>query len=328
MKTFKTIPALLLACLFVCSLLAGCSGAAQPQTQPSASVSAATSTPQTGGETPAAAPTIDPNAPIAFADPVFEKLLKTELGKDEILPSDLAGYKGIQIAADEFIFLEGNGKEYKSLILFTDEAFEYDGQRYTGDGTMESLADLMYFPDLKYLRVTLQPQIDYTTIPESVLAQLTLLNITQSKLTGIAFIGGAGQLVYTDLYANQIADISGIEQCTKLKRVNFDYNQISDISPLAGLGELTAISCYGNKITDISALAELKKLEELGFYDNQVSDISVLSGLPNLKSVEFINNQIEDVSPLAGFDAFERLALKGNPIKNIGQLSHIKNLEF
>ncbi len=305
--------------------MAGCSGPGDVASTPgdagsSTGVSDSTTTAKSRGADPA------DTTPITFADPVFEGLLKAELGQDQITPADLAGYRRINIAADQFLLLTGNDRDPGSVILMGDDAFEHDGQLYTGFGTMTSLADLAYFPDLDSLFVTLQPEIDYSTIP--VLDTLTLLNVTQSQLTDIDFVAGATHASYVDLSVNAITDLSPVAHCTSLRRLTFSWNQVSDLTPVAGLTELKALSAYGNQISDLSPLAGLTTLEEIGFYQNQISDLTVLASLPNLTEVELAKNNIEDVSPLAGFTSFDRLALTDNPVRNIEVLDHIDNLEF
>lgn len=263
---------------------------------------------------------------LKFADPVFEELLKAELGKEEIYPADLAGISGVRIAADKFMFLSGKGRPSKSIILYEKDTFEYEGQKYTGYGTMKSLEDLQYFPDLTALHVTLQPGVDYSTIPEDL--KLGQLTITQSQLTDLGFLQKVPGLVSLNLNTNDIGDISILKELPELKYLSLNFNQISDLQALVELLKLEELTAYDNQIVDITPLAELKNLTEIGFYNNAIKDITVLQGLTNLKTVELINNQIEDVSPLKDFTAFERLALTGNPVTNIELLDHIANLEF
>lgn len=264
--------------------------------------------------------------PIVFSDPVFERLLKTELEKDEIRASDLQTFTGMQILADQFLFLAAEGRPSKRIVLYGADTFEYNGQRYTGFGTIETLADLEHFPSLTTLYVAMQPKLDASTIPN--VGQIARLTITRSNLQDISFLSQATNLLSLNLNSNAISDLGDLVYCLKLRYLSADHNAISDLSALANLLELETLSFYSNKITDISPLAKLKKLEEIGFYDNQVVDISALRNLPTLKKVEFINNRIKDVTPLKDFASFERLALTGNPIKNIKLLKHIKNLEF
>lgn len=263
---------------------------------------------------------------IVFKDPVFGELLKKELGKDKIYPSDLSDVSGVQISADKFLHLSGGGRPDKSIIHFYEDTFEFEGVKYKGYGTMRSLEDLVHFPSLTALRITLQPEIDYSTIPS--IEKLSTIFVYQSKLNDISFISRASSLRILTLNTNDISDVSPIASCTSLTHLSLDNSVITDISSLSDLKELKYLSLRGNKISDISVLENFTKLEEINLYNNKIKNISSLAKLSNLKSVEMIDNQIEDVSPLKNFTSFEELRLTGNPIKNIKLLEHIENLEF
>jgi len=264
--------------------------------------------------------------PILFKDPLFEKLLKQELGKDKVYLSDLSDISGVEIVADQFIFLSGPNRPNRSIALYGEDTFEYDGKKYTGFGTMKSLEDLKCFPKITALRISLQPELDYSIIPY--IDRLYHIAIYQSKLSQVKFLSEAINLTTLTIDSNNITDISSIKNMTKLKFISVNFNKCTDISVLKNLTALEQISFYSNEITDITPLANLKALKKIGMYDNKVVDISILANLSNLTYVEFINNKITDVSPLKEFKSFKRLALKGNPIKNIGVLSHIENLEY
>ena len=291
---------------------------------------AATNTPS-AGETANVEPKEGHSAadePISFEDPVLFNLLKKELGKDEILPKDLAEYTSIEIAADEFAFLAAGGDSEKSIIHYMEDAFEYDGVRYEGFGTMKSLADLKYFTSLDKIYITLQPEIDYSTIPEEIAEKVRVVLIYQSQLEDISFLEKFENLMVLTLNTNNIKDLSPLEGKDKLIWLSFDWNEVQDLTPISSLTALKSISAYSNKISDLTALSDLPNLEEIEFYNNLIKDIGPLKNITTLKSVELINNQIEDVTPLKEFESFEELRLTGNPIKNIDVLSHIKNLEF
>ncbi len=308
MKPTKTITVLLLLAALCIPLMTGCSGSKKPS------------------ETKTATESLNASEPIVFTDSVFETLLKTALGKEKITPADLSGYTGLQLMADKYIFLTGNGKEHQSVILLHEDTFEYKEQSYKGFGTVKSLADLKYFTDLHTLEVSLQPNIDYAAIP--ILGQIKRLTITQSSLKDIAFLSKSPGLLSLDLFENDVTDISALKSCASLMYLSVNYNDVSDLSPLKDLTSLLDISFYENKITDISMLSALKNLEEIEMPNNQIADISVLKGLTSLKTVSLGYNKITDVSPLKDFTSFERIILTGNPVKNIELLKHIDNLVF
>lgn len=163
--------------------------------------------------------------PIDFEDPVFFNLLKKELGKEEIYPKDLAGFTSIKITADEFIFLAVSGGSEKSIIHFNENAFEYDGVRYEGFGTMKSLADLKYFTSLDKIYISLQPEIDYSTIPEEIAKKVRSVLVYQSRLEDISFLEKFENLMVLTLNTNNISDLRPLEGKDKILRLSFDWSE-------------------------------------------------------------------------------------------------------
>lgn len=313
-KPMKLIPLILLMLL----LASGCAGSSE---KPVNSSTNGTTTSETAvGE--------NENNPIVFSDPVFEKLLKAELEKDEIFPGDLDKYTWVGIGGDHFMQVAGGDIKAKSIILFYGTEVELEGVRYKGFGTMKTLDDLKHFKNLNALNVTLQPELDYSTIPDDVLGRLVNIIVTQSKLKDISFVKGAKNLKSINLAFGEVSDLSPLSECKELLYLSGSNNPLQDLGPVAGLTKLRSISLYSSQIKDLTPLAGLISLETLELYNNQVEDISPLAGLKNLKELELIDNKVRDVSPLKDFESFEELRLKGNPIENIELLDHIENLEF
>lgn len=265
---------------------------------------------------------------IEFEDPVFFELIKKELGKNEIYPEDLAQYTNVQLVGDEFVFLTGSSGEEKTIIHFYEDEFEYDGVRYKGYGTVKSLADLKYFTSLDKLYITLQPDIDYETIPDEIAEKVRILLIYQSRVTDIGFLDRFDRLILLTLNTNDITDLSPLEGKDRILWLSIDWNDVRDLTPLASMTALRSVSAYSNQISDLTPLAGLSNLGSIEFYNNKIKDISPLRDIKSLTYVELIDNLIEDVSPLAEFEYFDALRLSGNPIVNIELLSHIENLEF
>ena len=265
---------------------------------------------------------------LVFIDPVFERLIQESLKKTEIFAEDLAHIFKLTIGGDHFMLATQNGEPEVSIVLLQGEKVELNGEVFSGFGTMQSLADLTHFPELTALSVTLQPELDYSTIPQAVKEKLRRVFFTKSNIKDLEFLRGATSVYSISLSINEIEDISPLEDCSQLLYLNVDWNQVSDLSPLAGLTQIKTLSFYGNNISDLSPLAGLVNLQQLWLYQNQVSDLTPLSGLTNLTDLELIDNQVRDVSPLKNFEQFEWLRLSGNPIGNIELLGHIQNMEF
>lgn len=330
-RTRALIPGILLTLV-----LAGCAGEAKPTgtgtaagTTAAAPVTTAPAATTAGnaGTSPLTAVSTQPT-PVVFSDPVFEKLVKAELKKDTIYPADLEDFTNLKIGGDHFLLLSGKGVPDRSIVLLFGTDVELDGKRFTGFGTMKSLADLSLFPNLTSLHVTLQPDIDYSTIPAQVKETLRSGFFTQSKLKDIQFLQGAKSLFNLSLSFNEITDLSPLKDSKELLYLSANSNQVSDLSPLSELLKLKSLTFYENRIKDLSPLSGLPNLETLELYSNYVEDLTPLSGIKTLKELELIANKIEDVSPLKGFSSFDSLRLSKNPIKNIEELDHIKNLVF
>lgn len=120
--------------------------------------------------------------------PLLEALIQEELGKKEIHESDLLAIKGFAVAADEFVFLSGDGRPEKSILHFYENEFEYENVRYKGYGTLKSLVDLKYFENLKKLYITLQPAHDLSTIPKEILRNLHTIFLYQNQYEDISFL--------------------------------------------------------------------------------------------------------------------------------------------
>ncbi len=127
-----------------------------------------------------------------------------------------------------------------------------------------------------------------------------------------------------------IENISGLEYCVNLEKLDLRKNKIKDLTPLKNLTKLKALYLEKNIIKDISPLSGLTNLEVLalgGFQGgNYIEDISPLAELTNLKNLDLSWNNIEDISPLAGLTNLLELNLEKNSIEDISALKDLINL--
>lgn len=262
---------------------------------------------------------------LVFNDLQFEKMIKKELKKDAIYQSDLSEISGLMIAADRLLGFSGGGHTDKSVILLGSDTFEYQEKRYPGFGTIKSLADLKYFPKLTSLRIYLQPNIDFNTIPNR--GNIYNLGLSQNKITDLSFLKGFDKLLYLTLSTNKITDLAGIENVKNIKRLGLNSNEVNDLSLLVNFNNLEYLDLTYNKVTNITPISNLPKLNYLSLYENGISDISPLANLKTLKSLYLNNNNITDISALKDFISFEALNVTGNPITNYEVIDHIKNAD-
>ena len=107
-----------------------------------------------------------------------------------------------------------------------------------------------------------------------------------------AEIGDAAGLVSLTAKERGIADLSGIEQLTRLEVLDLYGNEIRDLSPLSGLRRLRYLDLGSNRVEEVSPLASLKGLQVLLLADNEVKEVSALADLDSLQSVDLTGNPL------------------------------------
>ncbi|MBA7600909.1 hypothetical protein ES703_07972 [subsurface metagenome] len=139
------------------------------------------------------------------------------------------------------------------------------------------------------------PSENITTAELSHIIELEDTSGQIADLSGIQFCSGLNKL---QISGSQISDTSPLVSLINLTWLKLSYSQISDISPISSLSNLEILHLYGNQISDLSPFASLTKLRLLFLGENQISNLSPLASLTNLKVVSLISNQISDISPL------------------------------
>jgi Leucine-rich repeat (LRR) protein len=185
------------------------------------------------------------------------------------------------------------------------------------------------FPDPN-LEAAIRDAISKPTgdIYQSDLDALTSLSASWQDIADITGLEYCTKLTYLYLSGNQISNISALSGLTTLAHLYLHFNQISNISALSGLTNLTYLYLDSNQISNISALPGLTKLTNLYLSDNQINDVSALSGLTNLSILQLGNNQISNISALSGLTNLTILFLGSNQISNISALSGFTNLTY
>lgn len=154
-----------------------------------------------------------------------------------------------------------------------------------------------------------------------------------------------------DARQKDIADLSGIEQCTKvqelilhgnritdarpvgalrrLRALRLDFNEIKDVTPVSRLGRLQGLDLAANRISDVSPLRDLRKLQWLFLSHNRrIRDISPLSRLTRLRDLQLEWNQISDIRPIRDMTDLQRLEMRANEISDIGPVSKMRDLRI
>ena len=191
-----------------------------------------------------------------------------------------------------------------------------------GDGSLHSLEDLSYLPNLKSLVIDLDAwessaPADLTPIAGlSRLKRLCIENHTKEE-TDLSFLAEMKQVTELDLQNCGIREIRFLSELTELRSINLNDNLITDLTPLTGLTKLERLELAENHIRDISPLVSLTNLFDVSLDGNEISDISALSDLPHLNQAGLSDNRISDMSPLAGKQELMFASVFGNPCTDL-----------
>ncbi|CAL6075957.1 Conserved_hypothetical protein [Hexamita inflata] len=130
-------------------------------------------------------------------------------------------------------------------------------------------------------------QVDIT--PLSNLSQLNNLYLFGCGLANVQIspFQNLLQLVYLQLEANEIYDISILSKLINLKDLELQCNNINDISSLQNLENLIFLDISHCEIKYFSVLRKLINLEELYMCENRYFDISQIQYLVKLRKLDY-----------------------------------------
>ena len=130
-----------------------------------------------------------------------------------------------------------------------------------------------------------------------------------------------------DVSNSNIQDLTGIQHCSNITKLNISGNEVWDISPISNLDKLIVLEMSHNQISDISPLSELTSLIHLYLHENQISNIKPLSYLDNLTHLYLGSNQIKDISPLLGLNNLDWISVEDNSFSSLSSINTINHLQ-
>ncbi|XP_061391399.1 uncharacterized protein LOC133326811 [Musca vetustissima] len=134
-------------------------------------------------------------------------------------------------------------------------------------------------------------------------------------------------LVFLDLYDNQIERISNLDGLRSLSVLLLGKNRISDISGLSSLkSTLRVLDLHGNKICSIANKINcLRELKSLNLAGNQIRQINHndFMGLANLKELNLKRNKLKRINGFQHLCALERLWLCHNDLHKVDDMSSV-----
>ena len=131
-----------------------------------------------------------------------------------------------------------------------------------------------------------------------------------------------------ELVANdkEIVDLTGLEFCTNLTKLDLGSNKIVDCSPLSELNNLKELNLSVNPIEDFSFLSKLSSVQELALNLAELKDLSSFRNLSKLRDLNIGHNRIIDLTGISDCKELVNLNLNANGIADLAILKPIQNL--
>ena len=155
---------------------------------------------------------------------------------------------------------------------------------------------------------------------------LLYLNLFANQITDISTIENLTNLIWIDLNDNQIADMSSLKDLKYLQVLYLNTNQLRNISEIQNLISLTKLHLNDNKLINLDPLRNLKRIKELNLDNNKLSNISSLQGLINLENLTLSRNNLKNISPLKNLYKLIKLDLSSNQITDLSPLQGLTGL--
>ena len=252
---------------------------------------------------------------------------------------NIASLKDVFLIDDDLNvkYISSNGKEYgdnlnnkvlddETEIRFSSKAFSEYVSKISGvaedkmkfkwmknqtnltisDSNVDSLRDLVFFPNLKVLQIG----NDYSgKIAPNIISLEGIENC--KKLTNIMIVQGPHKdysalkhlknLEYFNKYGEDNYDniIENLRFCENLKHLTLTRLGIKNMSRIAELGNLKFLSLPENDIEKIEGLENMTNLNFLNLNSNKINKLQGLENLNNLDTLYLKSNEIIDITPLS-----------------------------
>ncbi|MEI1279555.1 leucine-rich repeat domain-containing protein [Leptospira venezuelensis] len=171
--------------------------------------------------------------------------------EDNLAWSDLIPFSGLEV-------LELNSKDIKSLEGLPD----FPKLRYIhlSGSFVKDLSPLNRFARLDSLVLNHEEISDKDLKSYLYWNRLTRIELTDSKISSLGFLGPGCSVRHLQLKHTKITDLRPLENCTKLMELYLGGTQVKDLSPLYGLTNLIHLQLDGS---DVSAkeISDFRKIQ-------------------------------------------------------------------
>ncbi len=283
---------------------------------------------------------------VIFCQDIFEKKFK------EITPEEFASVRYLRCT------YEREGSETFNVISYSFEDYEdFDSEEefqetvkewsyrtkqvsWPSDYTMFTgltridttdtvwLSLLKFSPDSRITRVDTDDRLDTvfgTLNPEYI--KILHLGIMGNNLEGIGRFKNLAELEVDTNLSAAVADVSGIEECKRLKRLRLRCgDSYTGLENLAELSELQSLFIDSAILEECGFLRELTQLEELSIDTGEEAELVLLESLPHLKRVNFLDQEYIHPEEIFRLQGVEELTIAVKEKECLEELAAIESL--
>lgn len=153
---------------------------------------------------------------------------------------------------------------------------------------------------------------------------LSLQHNLITRLDGLQTLG-INNLVFLDIYDNQLEKLSGLETFDNLRVLLIGKNRLKRIDGLKSLTKLEVLDLHGNQITQVTGLNTLRELKVLNLAGNQIRVIGPndLDGLVNLQEINLRRNRLKKLLGFGATPQLQKLFLSNNEIITVEDMNSV-----
>ncbi|CAD8064208.1 unnamed protein product [Paramecium primaurelia] len=138
--------------------------------------------------------------------------------------------------------------------------------------------------------------------------KLRILTYQHNRIQCIQNLVSLPNLLYLDLYDNQIKEIDELKQIKKFKVLLFPKNQIHHLT------KLEVLDLHSNRIANLEGLSKLKSLKIIKVENNLFTKLEALEELNTLIELNIKMNQIENIDHVQVLPQLQKFFMSQNKI--------------
>jgi serine/threonine protein kinase len=234
---------------------------------------------------------------IHFSEPLIEQAVRLSLHKaddDPLLADDLNSITNLYVFGDH---AAASNEEFRT---YADSFAQNTGQ--IGRGSIKTLADLKYLPNLRSLAVPYQNITQLNSLPDLFL--LEEVDLRHNAVEDVTPLAKIPKLQTLSLYETLVSDLTPLANCKHLANLDIGKSQVTSTTALDGLSSLVILKANDAPINSLENLQKHLMLQEVSLHGVQVINLTALQELPKLKLLELDESMrpfAEDQLKNAGF---------------------------